>query len=79
MIIPPCQLSKKVTRVNVTQNEYDSDFILQEKSCNESNEDSNSEPKPKKVAFIVFWSYLLMLLQRCLHPTCFLPVKIKNF
>ena len=80
MIIPPCQLNKKVTRVNVTQNEYDSDFILQEKSCNESdNEDSNSEPKPPKVAFIVFWSSLLMLLRRCLHPTCFLPAKIKNF
>ena len=24
-------------------------------------------------------SSLLMLLRRCLHPTCFLPAKIKNF
>ena len=63
-----------------SQNEYDSDFIMQEKSCNESdNEDSNFEPKPPKAAFIVFWSSLLMLLRRCLHPTCFLPVKIKKF
>ena len=53
---------------------------MQKKLCNESdNEDSNSEPKPPKVAFIVFWSSLLMLLRRCLHPTCFLPAKIKNF
>ena len=63
-----------------SQNEYDSDSIMQEKLCNESNnEDSNFEPKPPKVAFIVFWSSLLMLLRRCLHPTCFLPAKIKNF
>ena len=63
-----------------SQNEYDSDFIMQEKSCNESdNEDSNFEPKPSKVTFIVFWSSLLMLLQRYLHPTCFLPAKIENF
>ena len=53
---------------------------MQKNSCNESdNEDSNSEPKPPKVAFIVFWSSLLMLLRRCLHQTCFLPAKIKNF
>ena len=40
-----------------SQNEYGSDFIKQEKSCNESdNEDSNFEPKPPKVAFIVCWS-----------------------
>ena len=63
-----------------SQNEYDSDSIMQEKLCNESNnEDSNFEPKPPKVAFIVLWSSLLMLLRRCLHPTCFLPAKIKNF
>ena len=63
-----------------SQNEYDSDFKMQEKSCNESdNEDSNFEPKAPKVTFIVFWSSLLMLLCRCLHPTCFLPAKIKNF
>ena len=63
-----------------SQNEYDSDCLMQEKSCNEfHNEDFTSHPKPQKVAFIVFWSSLLMLLWRCLHPTCFLPVKIKNF
>ena len=63
-----------------SQNEYDSDFIMQEKSCNEyDDEDSNFEPKLPKVAFIVFWSSLLMLLRRCLHLTCFLPAKIKNF
>ena len=63
-----------------SQNEYDSHFIMQEKSCNESdNGDSNFEPKPPKVAFIVFWNSLLMLLQRCLHPTCHLASKIKNF
>ena len=63
-----------------SQNEYDSDSIMQEKSCNESdNKDSSFEPKPPKVAFIVFWSSLLMLLRRCSHPTCFLPAKIKNF
>ena len=40
-----------------SQNEYDSNFIKQEKSRNESdNEDSNFEPKPLKVAFIVCWS-----------------------
>ena len=62
------------------QNEYNCDFIMQEKSCNEfNNEDSNFEPKPPVVAFIVFWSSLLMLLRQCLHPTCFLPAKIKNF
>ena len=53
-----------------SQNEYDSEFIIQEKSCHESdNEDSKFEPKPPKVAFIVFWSSLLMLLRRYLHPT----------
>ena len=46
-----------------SQNEYDSGFIMQEKSCNESdNKDSNFEHNPPKVAFIVFWSSLLMLL-----------------
>ena len=46
-----------------SQNEYDSDCLMQEKSCNEfHNEDFASHPKPQKVAFIVFWSSLLMLL-----------------
>ena len=63
-----------------SQNEYNGDFIMQEKSRNKSdNEDSNFEPKPPKVAFIVFWSSLLTLLRQCLHSTCFLPAKIKNF
>ena len=63
-----------------SQNEYDSDFIMQEKSCNKSdNEDSNFEPKPPKVSFIVFWSSFLMLLRRCFHPTRFLRANIKNF
>ena len=36
-------------------NGYDSDFMMQENSWNESdNEDSNFEPKTPKVAFIVF-------------------------
>ena len=62
------------------QNEYDSDFIMQEKSCIESdNEDSNFESKPPKVAFIVFRSSLSMLLLRCLHPTWVLPANIKKF
>ena len=62
------------------QNEYDSDFIMQEKSYNKSdNEDSNFEPKPSKVSFIVFWSSFLMLLRRCFHPTWFLRANIKNF
>ena len=53
---------------------------MQEKSCIESdNEDSNFESKPPRVAFIVFWSSLLMLLQRCLHPTWVLPANIKRF
>ena len=78
MIISLCQLNKKVTRVNVTL-KYDSNFIMQEKSRNEfNNEDPNFEPKPPKVAFIVFWSSLLMLLRGCLHP-CFLSAKIKKF
>ena len=53
---------------------------MQEKSCIESdNKDSNFESKPPRVAFIVFWSSLLMLLWRCLHPTWVLPANIKKF
>ena len=80
MIICPCQLNKKVTRVNVTLKTNMIDSIMQGKSCNESdNEDSNFQPQPPKATFIVFWSSLLMLLRQCLHPTSFLPAKIKNF
>ena len=80
MIICPYQLNKKVTRVNVTLKTNMIDSIMQGKSCNESdNEDSNFQPQPPKATFIVFWSSLLMLLRQCLHPTSFLPAKIKNF
>ena len=45
-----------------SQSEHDSDFVMQEKPCNASdNEDSNFEPKTPKVTFVVFWGSLLML------------------
>ena len=63
-----------------SQNEYDSDSIMQEKSCNESdNKDSNFEPKPPKVAFIVFWSSLLMYFDDAHTQHAFYQPRIKTF
>ena len=78
MITPPCELNKKVTRVNVTLKTNMWPYN-QKKSCNElDNEKTNFEPKPSKV-FVVSWSSLLMLLWQYLHPTYFLPATTKSF
>ena len=56
-----------------------------EKSFNESDISINENKghpintiKPPKAAFIVYWTSLSILLKRCLHSTCLLPVTISD-
>ena len=59
--------------------EKDSDFVESEVSeASEDEEIENMSPKPSKAAFIVYWSSLLLLLNKCLRSTCMLPATVKK-
>ena len=46
---------------------------------NDGGGDTNKTPKPSKVAFVVYWTSLLILLKKCLFMTCLSPPTISNF
>jgi len=56
--------------------ESDESFDLSDISDNEGHPITTT--KPSKAAFIVYWSSLLVLLQRCLTSTCLLPATISD-
>ena len=82
------ELSKKKIREAETQSEENkdyqgSDFHVSDVSgvdelCEETVHTTNDVQELDKAAFIVYWTSLLVLLQRCLHLTCVLPAAITN-
>ena len=55
-----------------------SDISDVDEPCEETVHTTNDVQEPDKAAFIVYWTSLLVLLQRCLHSVCVLPAAIIN-
>ena len=80
-------LRKKIqeaeTQSEESEDYQDSDFHVSDVSdvdepCEETVHTTNDVQEPDKAAFIVYWTSLLVLLQRCLHLACVLPAAITN-
>ena len=71
------------TQSEESEHYQDSDFHVSDISdvdepCEETVHTTNDVQEPDKAAFIVYWTSLLVLLQRCLHLACVLPAAITN-
>ena len=56
--------------------ESEKSFEESDISITENEEHPINTIKPPKAAFIVYWTSLSILLKRCLHSTCLLPVTL---
>ena len=66
------------TQSEESEDYQDSDFHVSDVSdldepCEETVHTTNHVQDPDKAAFIVYWTSMLVLLQRCLHLACVLP------
>ena len=54
---------------------HECDYVNSDVSDNEEVKQITS---PSKAAFIVYWTYLIVLLKKCLHSTCLMLATITN-